>query len=203
MQAALPAGKPPVVLVVGDSLSAAYGLQAGQGWVALLQQRLNKLHLNYGVVNASISGDTTAGGQSRLPALLKQHSPAVVIIALGGNDGLRGLSPESMRKNLLAMTRLAQAHSAQVLLIGVRIPPNYGPVFSKRFEAAFPAVSRKTGAALVRNLLAGFDQDLGMMQADGVHPRAAAQAIMLNTVWTELEALLRKTAAPANSSRGN
>lgn len=200
--AATPVGSKSAILVVGDSLSAAYGLQPEQSWVALLQQRLAKLHPNYHAVNASISGDTTAGGLARLPALLKQHKPAVVIIALGGNDGLRGLSPKSMASNLSAMVKLVQHHHAKALVVGVRIPPNYGPAFSRQFEAVFPQVATETGVPLVRNILTGFDHDLNMMQADGVHPLAAGQPYMLNTVWRELIPLLRTTGSRP-SSRGN
>ena len=185
---AQPAG--PVVLVLGDSLSAEYGLARGQGWVALLSQRLaaEPRHKGLSVVNASISGDTTAGGRSRLPALIKRHRPAVVVIELGGNDALRGLPLAMTRDNLQAMARAAKEAGAKVLLLGMQIPPNYGRRYSDDFAAAFPAVARQEGAALVPFLLQGVGDAL--FQADRIHPRADAHPTMLANVWPVLKPLL-------------
>jgi len=180
----------PVVLVLGDSMSAEYGLARGQGWVALLSQRLaaDPRHKGLSVVNASISGDTTAGGRSRLPALIKRHRPAVVVIELGGNDALRGLPLSMTRDNLQAMARAAKEAGAKVLLVGMQIPPNYGRRYSDDFAAVFPAVARQEGAALVPFLLEGVGDAL--FQADRIHPRADAHPTMLANVWPALKPLL-------------
>ncbi len=184
----------PVLLVLGDSLSAEYGLQRGSGWVQLLANRLQQNGSNYTVVNASISGDTTSGGRTRLPALLKQHRPAIVIIELGGNDGLRGLPVPRMEENLSAMVRASQTAGARVVVAGIRIPPNYGRDYTERFYGAFASVSKQYNTALVPFLLEGFDDSAGFFQADRIHPSAQAQATILRTVWSVLEPLL--TAQP-------
>jgi acyl-CoA thioesterase-1 len=181
---------PPVILVVGDSISAGYGLPSGAGWVALLQKRLEASHFPHRVVNASISGDTTAGGRERLGALLAQHRPAITIIELGGNDGLRGGSLDAMSDNLDAMISTAQKRGSKVLVVGIRLPPNYGPAYVQRFSATFTDVARVRKAALVPFLFEGFGENNAMFQPDGIHPTAAAQEKLLDNVWRELEPLL-------------
>ncbi len=181
------------VLVVGDSLSAEYGIARGSGWVALLQQRLDKERRMARVVNASISGDTTAGGRSRLPALLSQHRPTHVVIELGGNDALRGLPIASTRDNLTAMVRAAQSAGAQVLLVGMQVPPNYGKAYTDAFAGIFEEVGRTTRAAVVPFLLKGVADSPKadeLFQPDRIHPREAAHPIMLDNVWPVLQRLL-------------
>ena len=180
----------PVILVLGDSLSAGYGLASDQGWVVLLARRLRERGLPHRVVNASISGDTTHGGLARLPETLARHRPGIVIIELGANDGLRGLDPQRMRKNLKEMIALSRAQGARVLLVGIRLPTNYGRRYRERFDAVFPALAETTGVALVPFLLEGVARHRELFQADGVHPTAAAQGRMLDTVWARLEPLL-------------
>ncbi|HEX4885878.1 MAG TPA: arylesterase [Casimicrobiaceae bacterium] len=189
--AAAPAA-PPVVLVVGDSISAGYGLAPGQVWVALLAAKVRQEQLPHRVVNASISGDTTAGGRARLPALLKEHRPAVVIIELGGNDALRGQPLAATRANLDAMVQAAQAAGAKVLILGMNLPPNYGPKYVGEFNALFGDVAKARKAALVPFLFDGFGDDMAFFQPDRIHPTAQAQARMLGTVWPVLRPLLRK-----------
>jgi acyl-CoA thioesterase-1 len=185
------------VLVVGDSLSAEYGLARGQGWVALLERRLVEQKLPWRVVNASISGDTTAGGRSRLGALLKEHRPAVVVIELGGNDALRGLPLASTEQNLTTMTRDAKAAGAQVLLLGMLVPPNYGRKYLEDFNRLFATVARNEKVALLPFFLAGVgdgpDADT-MFQPDRIHPKAEAHPRLLDNVWPLLKPLL--TTAP-------
>lgn len=180
----------PVILVLGDSLSAEYGLQRGSGWVQLLANRLQQSGSNYTVVNASISGETTSGGRTRLPSLLKQHRPAIVIIELGGNDGLRGLPVARMQENLTAMVRASQGAGARVVIVGMRIPPNYGREFTERFHQAFSDVAKQYNAALVPFLLEGFTDSTDFFQADRIHPSAQAQTRILQTVWPVLKPLL-------------
>lgn len=183
----------PVVLVVGDSLSAEYGLKAGDGWVALLQRRLAELKKPHRVVNASISGDTTAGGRSRLPAALRTHKPAIVILELGGNDALRGLPLASTRDNLMAMARAAQAAGAKVIVVGMQVPPNYGSAYARDFEGLFGDVAREAKAALVPFLLKGVADRTDAMdwfQPDRIHPLAKAHPQMLDNVWPALKPLL-------------
>ena len=188
------AARPQKILVVGDSLSAEYGLQRGSGWVALLATRLAKEHPEASVVNASISGDTTSGGLVRLPALLRQHQPTLVVLELGGNDALRGLPLDTSRSNLTEMARLAKAANARVLILGMQIPPNYGRSYGERFVAMFDEVARSQGAALVPFMLKGVadgPQAEQMFQADRIHPVASAHPIILGNVWPVLEPLLR------------
>jgi acyl-CoA thioesterase-1 len=185
-----PAAEPPVLLVLGDSLSAAYGLPLDQGWVSLLQARIRERGLGYQVVNAAISGDTIAGGLSRLPDLLATHSPAIVLIELGANDGLRGFPPSKIEDDLVSLVEQARASGAQVVLIGVRLPPNYGSAYTERFQRLYATVAERTGAALVPRLLAGVAEDRGQMQDDGLHPTAAAQPRILDNVWPVLAPLL-------------
>jgi len=183
----------PVVLVVGDSLSAEYGLKPGDGWVALLQKRLAEQKKPYRVVNASISGDTTAGGRSRLPAALRTHRPAVVILELGGNDALRGLPLASTRDNLLAMARAAQEAGAKVLIAGMQVPPNYGAAYGRDFAGLFADVAKQARAGLVPFLLKGVADradTADWFQADRIHPLAKAHPLMLDNVWPALRPLL-------------
>jgi len=178
------------ILVFGDSLSAAYGIAAKRGWVALLAERLQRERLDYSVVNASISGETTAGGVSRLPRALAQHKPAVVILALGANDGLRGLPVAEMKKNLAAMIGMSRRAGAQVLLVGMRVPPNYGPEYTRDFEAAFAALARARKLAVAPFLLEGMAEDLRFFQPDRIHPTESAQPLLLENVWKALKLLL-------------
>ena len=186
------AADPPVLLVVGDSISAAYGLPPGVGWTDLLQKRLDARKLGYRVVNASISGDTTAGGRSRLPALLTRHKPAIVVIELGGNDGLRGGSIASTRDNLTAMTKAAKAAGARPMLIGMRLPPNYGPAYTRQFENLFSEVAKAEGAPLVPFFFEGFGEDASAFQPDRIHPNEATQAKLLDNAWPTLERMLTR-----------
>jgi acyl-CoA thioesterase-1 len=191
LAAATAAGaKQSSVLVLGDSLSAEYGLTRNSGWVRLLADRLGKEAPQYSVVNASISGETTSGGRIRLPALLRQHRPAIVVIQLGANDGLRGLSLDAMRENLVSMIRAARSAGARVLLIGMRIPPNYGRQYADRFAATFSQLARDEDVALAPFLLEGFADNLEFFQADRIHPNGAAQPAMLRNVWSQFAKLL-------------
>jgi acyl-CoA thioesterase-1 len=182
-----------VVLVVGDSLSAEYGIARGAGWVALLDKRLQAERLRATVVNASVSGDTTSGGRSRLPALLERHRPAVVVVELGGNDALRGLPLDMTRANLVAMAQAAKAAGARVLLVGMQVPPNYGKAYAESFAALFPDVAKATGSALVPFLLKGVADGpdaTRMFQPDRIHPVAQAHPRMLDNVWPVLKPLV-------------
>jgi acyl-CoA thioesterase-1 len=186
---------PPVlaartILVLGDSLSAGYGIRPEQSWPALLARRLQEKRLDYSVANISISGETTAGGRSRLEPALRQHKPAVVVIALGANDGLRGLSIGQMRDNLSAMVDTAQAGGARVLLAGMRLPPNYGP-YATDFQATFPDIARRKKTALLEFLLAPVATRNELFLADGLHPSADAQPLILDHVWPTLSPLLK------------
>ena len=181
------------IVVVGDSLSAEYGLKRGTGWVALLEQRLAKEKIGAKVVNASISGDTTSGGRSRLPALLAQHKPSVVVIELGGNDALRGLPLAMTQDNLQTMTRAAQAAGAKVLIVGMQVPPNYGQDYADKFASTFATVAAATKAVLVPFLLKGIADGpdaTKLFQADRIHPVEAAHPTMLNNVWPALKKLI-------------
>jgi acyl-CoA thioesterase-1 len=179
------------ILVFGDSLSAAYGIPRQRGWVALLEERLKRERPDYIVVNASISGETSGGGRARLKPLLDKHRPAVMILALGGNDGLRGISATQIRTNLAAMIREAQAAGARVLLIGIKVPPNYGDVYAQSFEAVFRELARTHGTAFVPFLLEDFADKPDFFLPDRIHPTEAAQPLMLERVWTELKPLLK------------
>lgn len=188
------AAKPPVILVVGDSLSAEYGLPRGTGWVALLEKQLAQDKIRATVVNASVSGDTTAGGRARLGALLQQHRPTQVVIELGGNDALRGLPLSNTAQNLAWMTEQSQAAGARVLLVGMQVPPNYGTDYARRFAATFETVAREHKAALVPFLLKGVadgPDPTRLFQPDRIHPKAEAHPLMLANVWPELKKLLR------------
>ena len=188
------AAKPRTVLVVGDSLSAEYGLARGSGWVALLTRQLAQDKIPATVINASISGDTTSGGRSRLPALLRQHRPSHVVIELGGNDALRGLPLASTQANLQAMARAAREAGAKVMVVGMQVPPNYGQRYGQDFAQLFAEVARAEQAALVPFLLAGVadaPDALALFQPDRIHPKAAAQPRMLANVWAVMEGWLR------------
>ncbi|WP_245622519.1 arylesterase [Pseudoxanthomonas dokdonensis] len=189
-QPAAEAGNTHTVLVMGDSLSAAYGLSVKQGWVALTADRIQQQQPGWKLVNASISGETTAGGASRLAGELQRHQPAVVVIELGANDGLRGLSLKQTRDNLERMVKAAQAAKAKVLLIGMRIPPNYGPDYTRGFEANYRDLAGQYQTALVPFLLEPIASDRAAFQADNLHPVAAAQPQLRDHVWPALQPLL-------------
>ena len=183
----------PVILVFGDSISAGYGLaHVEQGWVALLQTRLKQQGYGEQVVNASVSGETTAGGLARLPRALELHHPATVILELGGNDGLRALPVAQMRANLMHMADLAAAAGARVLLLGMRMPPNYGPDYTRQFSASYGDLARDKRLPLVPFLLNGIALDPALMQADGFHPNELGQPKLLDNVWPSLQPLLRR-----------
>ena len=178
------------VLVVGDSISAAFGLDSRQGWVALLEKRLVQEGFEHQVVNASISGDTSAGGAARLPALLVEHKPELVIIELGGNDGLRGQPPAQLQQNLASMVEQSQQAGAKVLLLGMKLPPNYGVRYTTAFAQVFTDLAEQKQVPLVPFFLEGVGGVPGMMQADGIHPTEAAQEILLDNVWPTLKPML-------------
>ena len=179
------------ILVFGDSLSAAYGIAQSRGWVALLEARLKERRLNYSVANASISGETTAGGLSRIGKALSLHHPNVVIVALGANDGLRGLPPDAMKDNLAQMIRAAQGAKARVLLVGMQMPPNYGRDYTQQFERTYAELAKEFKLALVPYLLEGLADKRELFQPDNLHPVAAAQPLVLETVWKRLAPLLK------------
>jgi len=197
------AATPNTILVLGDSLSAEYGLARGTGWVALLEKRLAAQKIPAAVVNASISGDTTAGGRSRLAPLLAQHKPAIVVVELGGNDALRGLPLAMTEENLSDITQMAQRGGAKVLLVGMQVPPNYGADYTKRFADLYAKVAKAHKAALVPFLLAGIadaPDATAQFQADRIHPRESAHPRMLDNVWPELRKLLIAVHAGAPNS---
>lgn len=184
----------PAVLVLGDSLSAEYGIARGTGWVSLLQDRLRRERFDYSVVNASISGETTVGGKTRLPDLLRRHKPAVVVVELGANDALRGLSLQSTETNLRGIVGEAQKAGAHVVLVGMRIPPNYGPDYTERFFALFPKLAREYRTQLVPFFLDKVVTRPDWFQDDRIHPTSAAQPTLLDNVWPALKPLLKTTA---------
>lgn len=188
------AAAPQKILIVGDSLSAEYGLPRGAGWVNLLAQKLATEKISAQVINASISGDTTSGGLSRLPALLAQHKPSIVVIELGGNDALRGMVMTQTQKNFLRMTELTAKAGAKVLLLGMQVPPNMGPAYAQEFAAVYQHVAKSNNAALVPFFLKGVadvPNAREQFQADGIHPVAVAHPTMLANVWPELRKLLK------------
>ncbi len=192
---ALAQAKAPTILVVGDSLSAEYGVRRGTGWASLLQEKLIAAKRPERMVNAGISGDTSAGGRSRLPALLRQHKPSVVIIELGGNDALRGMPLSTTRANLVAMTKASRAAGAEVLLVGMEMPPNYGAKYAQEFRDVFSGVAKAEKTALVPFFLKGVadgPEPLRLFQSDRIHPNEAAHPVMLDNVWPELRKLLPK-----------
>jgi len=180
------------ILVFGDSISAGYGIRVEIGWVALLQAKLDRQGYGYRVINASVSGETTAGGLDRLPRALALHRPRIVILELGGNDGLRALPIAEMRANLGRMARLARAARAAVLLLGMRLPPNYGPEYTAQFHRAFVDLARRQRLAFVPFLLRGIALQPALMQADGLHPNERGQPLLLANVWPALRPLLHK-----------
>lgn len=182
----------PVLLVLGDSISAGYGLAKGQGWVDLLAARLRDNGRRERVVNASISGDTTAGGRARLPELLREHRPSIVIIELGGNDALRGGDLQATRANLDAIVGAVQAAHAKPLIVGMKVPPNYGPAYSRTFDALFVDVAKSRRVPVVPYVFEGFGDDLALFQPDRIHPLASAQSRILDNVWPVLAPLLSR-----------
>ena len=180
------------LLVFGDSLSAAYGLQAEQGWVAQLQQRLRSQGYGYRVVNASVSGETTSGGRNRIERALAQHKPGLVLLELGANDGLRGLPVKETRENLAFMIDTIKRSGARVLLLGIRLPPNYGPQYTQGFEQIYVRLAKETKAPLLPFLLEGIALDERLMQPDGLHPNAQGQPLVLANVWPVLKPLLER-----------
>jgi acyl-CoA thioesterase-1 len=180
------------ILVYGDSLSSAYGMPAQHGWVALLEERLKRERPDYSVANASISGETTAGGLSRMAKTLTRVKPTIVILELGGNDGLRGLPVAAMKKNLAAMIDQAHKEGAKVLLVGMRMPPNYGEPYTKAFERAFAEIAKEKRVALLPLLIEGIADKDDQFQPDRIHPTEAAQPVLMKNVWSKLEPLLRK-----------
>ncbi|WP_093554920.1 arylesterase [Pseudoduganella namucuonensis] len=182
---------PKTILVVGDSLSAEYGLARGAGWVALLEQKLREQKIDARIVNASVSGETTSGGRTRLPALLGKHKPDIVVIELGANDGLRGLPVAAAEANLRAMVSAARAGGARVLLVGMRMPPNYGRDYADKFFAMFGALSKDVKAPLAPFMLDGVAEKTELFQPDRLHPLASAHPIILGNIWPHLQPLLK------------
>lgn len=180
------------LMVYGDSLSAAYGIDEDRGWVELLRRRLKQADYSYRVINGSISGETTTGGLSRLPSMLATHSPDLVIVELGGNDGLRGIPVANIRSNLVEMIKLAHDSGAEVVLAGIQIPPNYGPRYTEPFYQQYGEIAEQLDVPLVPFLIDGIPQQPELMQNDGIHPRAEAQEMILDNVWPVLEPVLRK-----------
>jgi acyl-CoA thioesterase-1 len=178
------------LLVYGDSLSSGYGLPNNKAWVSLLSERLKQQRMDYTVANASISGETTLGGLKRINAALAQHKPAIVLLALGGNDGLRGQSVDAMRKNLEAIVKACRKSKSQVVLIGMRLPPNYGSAYADKFHAVYSDIAKRHKLPLVPFLLEGFGDNRDWFQADGIHPAVRAQPLMLEAVWKTLNPLL-------------
>lgn len=194
------AAERPVILVVGDSLSAAYSMQREEGWTHLMQARLDEIGLDYAVFNSSIAGETTQGGLARLPRLLERVEPAWVIIELGGNDGLRGIDLGVTRANLERMIELSREAGAEVVLAGIKLPPNYGPAYTARFEAIYTELAAAHGALLVPFILDGVALDPALMMDDGIHPNVAAQPRLLDNVWDVLGP--RLTGAPGEAASG-
>lgn len=184
-----------VILVLGDSISSGQGISPDSRWTTLLGQRLKERGYNYKVANASISGDTTSGGLGRVSSLLTRHQPSILLLELGGNDGLRGMDPTTIRDNLAAITDKAQAAHVKTLLLGMRIPPNYGTRYTVAFENVYHQLAMQYKVPLVPFLLQGVAAQPGMMQSDGMHPTAVAQIRILDNIWTQLMPLLKK---PAN-----
>jgi acyl-CoA thioesterase-1 len=183
--------EPPTLLVIGDSISSGYGINTQSGWVNLLQSRLHENGYPHRVINASVAGETTLNGVTRLPALLLQYDPAIVIIELGGNDGLRGLPLTQMQKNLEQLIHVSLNHGSQVMLTGIRLPPNYGPDYNRRFASVFSTLANHYALTFQPRLLQGIADRPELMQSDGIHPLGIAQAAILNNVWPQLETLIR------------
>jgi acyl-CoA thioesterase-1 len=192
-----PASEPPVLLVLGDSLSAGYGMDREKSWVSLLEARLSERGYSYRVLNSSISGDTSQGGVTRLPRLLERYQPKIVIIELGANDGLRGIDPAVTRANLSDMIARSQASGARVLLAGIRLPPNYGSAYLQQFESMYADLASEYQALLVPFFMDGVAMEPELLQADNIHPNEAGQPVLLENVWAVLEpALVRQKPAP-------
>lgn len=191
LAAALAHSAPKTVLVLGDSLSAEYGLTRGSGWVALLEQKLKSEKIDANIVNASISGETTSGGRTRLPALLAQHKPTLVVIELGANDGLRGLPVAAAEANMRAMVEMARQNNAQVLLVGMRMPPNYGRDYTERFFRMYNTVATQLKAPLVPFMLEGVAEKPALFQADRLHPTAQAHPVILANIWPKFLPLVK------------
>lgn len=181
----------PLIIVLGDSLSAGFGVEQGKGWVNLLQTRLKQNRYPHQVINASISGETTSGGLSRIAGLLSQHTPDIVLIELGGNDGLRGLPLKLIRTNLGKIVQAALDKKTTVLLIGMQLPPNYGITYTKQFAKMYDELAQQYQVALVPFLMQGFASNLDLIQADGIHPKTEAQGLMLDNVWPHLQPLMK------------
>lgn len=194
----LPAIAKNTILIIGDSLSAAYGMQREQAWPALLQKKLQENNYHYTVVNASVSGDTTSNGLARLPAALANYHPDITIIELGGNDGLRGIPLNVIEKNLNAMVEAALAANSSVLILGVRLPPNYGPAYTSGFQEIFTRVAAANHVAVVPVMLQHIDENLHLFQKDGIHPTAKAQPIILSNIWTNLHQMLKERHAESS-----
>lgn len=180
------------LLVYGDSLSAGYGVPREQSWASLLARRMQEKRLDYKVVNASLTGETTTGGAARIADVLRTHTPSIVIVELGANDGLRGQRLDAMQRNLEAIIETCRQARARVLLIGMRLPPNYGMAYTEKFQRTFVDVARRQKVPLVPFLLDGFAENRALFQPDGVHPTIEAQPLMLDTVWSALQPMLRK-----------
>lgn len=183
---------PATILVLGDSLSGAWGIDTNEGWVALLQQEISKQGFDYKVINASVSGDTSRTGLSRIDSALREHKPAIVIVALGGNDGLRGLAFSEIESSLASIIERCQKNGARVLLSAVRLPPNYGPVYIEQFASLYRRLSERYGIPLVPRMLNQVAENRELMQEDGIHPKAAAQPQIMQNVWVGLEQMLEK-----------
>jgi len=184
------AGEPPVLLILGDSLSAGFGMNSDQSWVHLLEIRLRESGHVYRILNSSISGDTTQGGLARLPRLLGRYQPGIVILELGANDGLRGINPGVTRANMASMIRSSQESGAQVLLAGIRLPPNYGAAYIEQFESIYTDLALEYDTLLVPFFMDGIVFEPGMLQADGIHPNEKGQWVLLENVWQVLEPVL-------------
>lgn len=183
---------PATILVLGDSLSGAWGIDTNEGWVALLQQEISKQGFDYKVINASVSGDTSRTGLSRIDSALREHKPAIVIVALGGNDGLRGLAFSEIESSLASIIERCQKNGARVLLSAVRLPPNYGPVYIEQFASLYQRLSERYGIPLVPRMLNQVAENRELMQEDGIHPKAAAQPQIMQNVWVGLVQMLEK-----------
>lgn len=182
----------PVIMVFGDSLSSGYGLPRDSSWVSHLQRQLQREKYDYKVVNASISGETTLGGRTRIESAVKTHQPAIVIVELGGNDGLRGFPVETVRDNLDAIIQALYKHESLVLLVGIRVPPNYGPDYARKFQSMFSGLSKRYKLPLVPFMLEGFGDKREYFQADNIHPNMEAQPLILDNIWKQLQPMLKK-----------
>ncbi len=196
-------GAEPVILILGDSLSAAHGMAQKSGWVSLLQDQLQRNAYDYRVINASISGETTRGALTRLDKTLDRWQPAIVIIELGGNDGLRGLPLQVLRRNLASIIESTLARHARVLLLGMRLPPNYGPLYTRQFNRIYQQLAQQYAVSLLPFLLEGMANDRALFQQDGIHPTAAAQKILLANVWHALQPLLSRQGRDQTANQGS